>query len=297
MYLRPIAVLFFSACGLAFAASADASLPTYHVSVAEVRLTFSATDRNDRVVGTIQPGDFAIVDRDLVVRNLRSFHRADYTRLEVVVLVDASASIRPQFPRELASLAEFIDETKLVPEESFSIVSFQNQHPTIMCAGNCRTAHVLEQLPTQSQGLTPLFDSILFATDLLAQRADSHARKVLVLLSDGEDTISQHAAADAIDAALAQEVQIYAVDTANSSAGGDAVLQSFANATAGRYFAMRESNKLVDAVLEDFRASYTVTYQLPSRGAGYHDVRILSIRDKNMKFRCQRGYYYPGTAR
>ena len=297
MYLPSIAVLLFSACGLAFGAAADASLPTYHVAVSEVRLTFSATDRNNRVVGTIQPGDFAIVDRDLVVRNLRSFHRADYTRLEVVVVVDASASIRPQFPRELASLTEFIDETKGMPEESFSIVSFQNQRPTIVCSGNCRTSQVAEQLPAHSQGLTPLYDSILFATDLLAQRADSHARKVLVLFSDGEDTISQHAAADAIDAALAREIQIYAVDTSTSPAGGDAVLQSFANATGGRYFSMRDSNKLVDAVLEDFRASYTVTYQLPSRAAGYHDVRILSTRDKNMKFRCQRGYYYPGTAR
>ncbi|MBZ5678903.1 MAG: VWA domain-containing protein [Acidobacteriia bacterium] len=289
--------MFLTACGLALGNPGDAPESTYHTTVAEVQLTFSATDQNDHGIATLQAGDFAIVDTDRIVRHPRSFQRAEFTRLELVILVDASGSIRTQLPREIANVTWFVNQTQGVPEENFSIVSFQRQRPTLACAGNCRTGHASGQLPARPEGLTPLYDSVVFAVDLLAQRADAHARKVLILLSDGEDTISQHAAADALQAAMANEIQIYAVATASSSSGGESVLRRFANATGGRYYTVDDAGKVLNAVLEDFHATYTVTYQLPSRAAGYHNVRILPTHNLNLTFRCQGGYYYPGTVR
>jgi hypothetical protein len=51
---------------------------------------------------------------------------------------------------------------------------------------------------------------------------------------------------------------------------------------------------VLDAVLEDARASFTVTYKLPNRAPGFHLVRILPTHDLHLQFRCRRGYYYPG---
>ena len=101
-------------------------------------MTFSTTDQNNRVIATVQPSDFAIVDQDLVVRDFRSFSRSEYTRLDVAVLVDASGSVTPKFHQELSNVVQLIAQSDGVPDESFSVISFRDLKPSVVCAGNCR---------------------------------------------------------------------------------------------------------------------------------------------------------------
>ena len=282
--------------GLALAAPGDTPEATYHANVAEVRLTFSATDRNNHGVATLRKEDFAVVDRDIVVRNFQSFTRTGWTKLHVVVLIDTSESVAPRLRQEIKDILRVISPDAGIPEENLSLVSFHGIEPSLICTGNCRASRALDQLPTvEAGGLTPLFDSVVFAAALLAQPGDADTRKVLILLSDGEDTISRHSAADAMAAALASELRIYAVGLKNAaySSLGTAVLRNLAGATGGRYFAAPEgTSKVLDAVLEDVHATFTVTYKPPSRAAGFHLVRILPTHDLNLQFRCRRGYYY-----
>jgi hypothetical protein len=102
---------------------------TLRSNVAEVRMTFSTTDQNNRAIATLQPGDFAIVDQDLVVRDFRSFTRSEYTRLDVAVLVDASGSITSQFHHELSNVLQLIIQSEGVEDESFSVISFRDLKP------------------------------------------------------------------------------------------------------------------------------------------------------------------------
>lgn len=282
--------------GLALAAPEDTPEATYHANVAEVRLTFSATDRNNHGVATLRKEDFAVVDRDIVVRNFQSFTRTGWTKLHVVVLIDTSESVAPRLRQEVTDILRVISPDAGIPEEDLSLVSFHGIEPTLICAGNCRASRALDQLPAvEAGGLTPLFDSVVFAAALLAQPSDADTRKVLILFSDGEDTISRHSAADAMAAALASELRIYAVGLKNAAypSPGTAVLRNLAGATGGRFLAAPEgTSKVLDAVLEDVHATFTVTYKLPSRAAGFHLVRILPTHDLNLQFRCRRGYYY-----
>jgi Mg-chelatase subunit ChlD len=216
----------------------------------------------------------------------------------VVVLIDTSESVTPQLRREITDVVRMISPTAWIPEQNFSLVSFHGIKPNLICEGNCEAFRALERLPAvEAGGLTPLFDSVVFAADLFAQRGDPDTRKVLILFSDGEDTISRHSAADAMEAALAGELRIYAVGLESSAypSPGSAVLENLAGTTGGRFFAAREgTSKVLDAVLEDAHATFTVTYKLPSRAPGFHPVRILPTHDLNLQFRCRRGYYYPG---
>ena len=291
MYLRAAAVLLLACCSRSLAEPGDTAIPTYRTNVSEVRVTFFVTDQNNHEIATLQASDFAVVDQDLIIRELRSFSRADFTDLQVLVLVDGSTSMSKRLSEEVANVVDLVDHTDGVPEENFSIVSFQGLRPTVVCRGNCRTSYSAREIPRRSGGLTPLFDSIVVATKLLSEQAGPHSKKVLVLLSDGDDTISRHTAGDAVNAALAQEVQIYTVGSGGSS-GGEAILRNFAGATGGRHFTRPDRNKLADAVLEDFHTSYTITYLLPSHAAGFHSLRILPTRNGNLNFHCRNGYYY-----
>jgi VWFA-related protein len=285
---------------LPHSASAQSSPPpdlTFRATVNEVRVTFSTTDRSNRVVATIQPTDFAIVDQDRVVRDFRSFTRSEYTQLDVALLVDSSESIASRFQQELAGVLQFLGRSAGVPEESFSVVSFHGLKPTVLCQGNCRALDLGAQFSSVTAGSqTPLYDSIVFADRMLGQRRDLHTRKILVVFSDGADTISLKSFSDALDSAVQSEVAVYTVDSSKAphSQPGTAVLRSLSASTGGRYFTAESGiDRVLDAILEDFHATYTVAYKLPSYAAGFHLLRILPTRDLSLQFHCRRGYYYP----
>ncbi len=267
-------------------------------------MAFSATDKNNHAIATMQPSDVAIVDQDVVVRDFPSFTRAAYTRLDVAVLVDASESINPEFRDELASVVQVIENTKGVPEESFSVIAFRDLKPLVICKGDCRSMSVDEAFQkVGSGGLTPLYDSIVFTADMLGESERSHGeeghgKKVLILFSDGNDSISLKAFTDAILSALDNDVSIYAVDVSAKphTSRGTLGLRALAGHSGGRYFTLEGgSGKVIDAMLEDFHSSYVVTYRLPVHMAGFHQVRILATHDLSLQFHCRLGYYYPGN--
>ena len=270
---------------------------TFRSEVTEVRVSFSTTDQRNHVVATVQPSDFAIVDQDRVVRDYRSFTRSEYTRLDIAVLVDASGSIAPRFQQELSHVNQLLGQSNGVPEESFAAISFRDLKPTVLCQGNCRALDLGAQFPAVARGgQTPLYDSIVFAARMLGRRSDVHTRKLLIVFSDGIDTISLMSLNDAIDSALENDVAIYSVDAsvAGRISSGTMVLRGLAANTGGRYFTVEfGSDKVLNAILEDFHATYTVAYKLPSSAEGFHLLRILPTHDLGLQFHCRRGYYYP----
>ena len=297
---RLIAGLLFLA-GIAPAVAGDPQEYTYRTNANEVRLYFSATDQNNHGVATLQASDFAVVDKEVIVRNFQSFTRSDWTKLEIAILIDASESATPHFRQEVADVLNLVSQTAGIPDENLSMFSFQGVQPALLCAGNCRTAGTAERLPAGRAGsLTPLFDSIVFASEFLSRHGDAHAQKVLIVFSDGADTISQSSLRDAVDAALRAEVQVDCIDLNRSfaSSPGATVLREVANTTGGRYFPPPNgATDAINVILEGFQASYTVSYRLPNRAYGFHAVQILPTHNLNLQFRSRSGYYYPDRIR
>lgn len=269
---------------------------TFRSEVTEVRVTFSTTDQKNRIVSNVQPSDFAIIDQDRVVHDFRSFARSEYTRLNVAVLVDASDSIKPRFQQELSKVVELLGQANGVPEDSLSVVSVRGLKPTMLCQGNCRALDMGAQFPAvQKGGQTPLYDSIVFASRALAQASDIHTRRILVIFSDGADTISLRSLDDAIDSTIEGDVAVYSVDVSGAphARQGSAVLRALATNSGGRYFtAEAGTDKVLDAILEDLHTTFTVAYKMPTPAEGFHQLRILPTHDLGLQFHCRRGYYY-----
>lgn len=248
-------------------------------------------------MANVQASDFAVVDQDQVVRDFRSFTPSGYTRLDVAALLDASSSTARGFHQELSSVVQSIGQADGVPEESFSVLSFRDLKPTVLCRGDCRSLDLgAQSAAATTGGLTPLYDSIVFAAHLLGAGSDVHTRKILILFSDGADTISLRSLDDAFGSALENDVAIYAVNVSESPHGsaGALVLRALAANTGGRYFTADSGTaKVLDAILADFHATYTVAYKLPSYASGFHRVRILPTHNLSLQFHCRRGYYYP----
>lgn len=291
--LLPILLLRTLLCS---AADGDESEFTFHAGSNEVRLSFSASDQNNRAVATLQTSDFVVVDRDVIVRNFQSFARTDWTKVDVALLIDSSASVTPRFRQEISSVLQFL-ATSGIPQQNLSLFSFHDGKPALLCPEACPAAQALDHL--QVGGLTPLFDTIRLASRYLSQHADPNTERVLIVFSDGDDTISRTSLADVIETAARSEIKIYAIDLGRSVASnGAAILYKLAGETGGRYFPARTGvRRTLDALFNDFQATYTVTYRLPTHDAGFHAVQILPASNVNLHFRSRSGYYFPSQLR
>ncbi len=284
--------------------------PTYRSTVSEVRVTFFATDENNHPLETLTKSDFAVVDNERVVRNFRSFTRSDETSVDVVVLVDLSESVAPRVRVAMADVLQLVAQEQSIPDDNIAVLSFGGAfggtaggtfgglRPAILCSSGCRASESASKLlALKSGGTTPLFDALIFAADFISHHRRAGARPVMILFSDGDDNISMHSPREALQAALDEGALIYSVDMGKDETSGTMFLRQASDATGGRYFSARFLHRegavaLLKAVLEDLRASYVVTYDLPSDQAGFHSLCLLPTHNLNLTFHSRNGYDY-----
>jgi VWFA-related protein len=287
------AVLFFLSSVAHGASPEDAAVPAYRSTAAEVRITFFATDQTDHVVDSITRDDFAIVDGDLVIRQFRSLARSEKVGIRAVMLIDSSESVATRLPATMRQLTRMLSQSQLAASD-ISVVSFSNLQPVLLCDGDCATQGAIQRLLSlTASGATPLFDAIAYSAPLLSRHAPG-VRPVLILFSDGDDTISRVSASEAFQALTNSGALLYAVDM--NSAGrsdGSAVLRQVAEASGGLYFpSANDALTVLPSIFGDVRSSWVVTYQLPDTTFGFHSLRILPKHNLSLRFHCRSGYYY-----
>jgi VWFA-related protein len=266
----------------------------YRSTVSEVRLVFFASDEHNHAVEDLQKDDFAVVDDEKVIRDFRSFTRSALTKLDVVVLIDSSDSVLPHFHQEIADVLQLISQSPWSSEDSVSVLSFSGTEVRSICSGDCRrsfTADELASLP--SGGVTPLFDALEVAANSLIQRKQPDVWPVMILFSDGDDTISKSSFREASEKIVASGAQVYAIDVSNPvrSSNGTTMLQRIADDSGGRRFPIGEgARRVFNDVIDDLHSARVVTYVPPVSGLDFHSIRILPTHNLNLQFRCRRGY-------
>jgi Mg-chelatase subunit ChlD len=282
----------------------DSTLPTYRSMVSEVRVTFFVTDENNHPVETLTKSDFAVVDNGRVVRNFRSFSTSDENSLEVVALVDLSESVAPGIRAAIDDVQELVAQEQSIRDDSVAVLYFGafggtsgGVRPTVLCSdGGCRSANSMNTLlAVKGGGTTPVFDALIAGADLIWHHRRTGVRPVLILFSDGNDTTSLHSEREALDAVVAAGALVYTVDMgkATNRPAGTMFLRQVADASGGRYFSLHDGvANVMSSVLEDLRASYVVTYDLPSHQAGFHSLRLMPTQILNLTFHSRNRYYY-----
>ena len=282
------------------AGSDELSNITYHSTASEVRLVFFATDGNNHAVESLQRHDFAVVDDGMVIRDFRSFDRFPAVRLDVVVLCDSSESVLPHFKEQMADVLQLVSQWPWNPEDSVSVLSFSGIDTHLVCAGDCRSSFTADRIATVPRGgSTPLFDALDTAASLLKQRRQPDVWPVIILFSDGDDTISKSSFHEASEEILASGAQVYAIDLSSlgQESNGTETLQRLANDSGGRCIRIGEDAvRIFHDVIEDLHSADVVTYALPKSSSEFHSIRILPTRNLNLQFHCRRGYYHDSSS-
>jgi Mg-chelatase subunit ChlD len=174
---------------------------TYHASTSEVRLTFFTTDERNHAIQNVADDDFAVVDDDMIVRNFRSFTRSGETALDVIVLVDTSGSVATRLPSMMNDVVRLVLQNNSGGKSHISVLTFGGLQTSVVCSLDCRAGDATRKmLDLRAAGPTPLYDALAYSADFFSDHGIAGARRVLILFSDGDDTISKTSPDDALRA-------------------------------------------------------------------------------------------------
>jgi len=155
----------------------------------------------------------------------------------------------------------------------------------------------------QAGGGTALYDAIYRASEQLTKdEPHDKFRRAIIILSDGEDTLSDFSREQSLEMAQKADVVIYTISTniTHNSTDGDKVLKYLGEQTGGlAYFPFKESDleQSFVNITNELRHQYNVLYRPEPliRDGKYHqiDVKVTAVGD--MIVRARQGYYAPGA--
>jgi Ca-activated chloride channel homolog len=144
-------------------------------------------------------------------------------------------------------------------------------------------------------GQTALYDALISTAGIL--RSTTPARRVMLLLSDGEDNYSRATLAEALEALQQANIAVYSVTVHSPRLEypGDGIVRQLAAATGGRAFLLRHFaglSRVLANMENDLRSQYIVGFRpLGSLGPDeFHDVKVLSLK-RGTHIRARTGYY------
>jgi len=288
-------------CG-ALLALASLPLPaqdiTLHMNVRLVNLSVTVTDQNGAIVSGLSKEDFAIAE-DGRPQKIAVFERLSELPLNLTLAIDTSGSVRKDMSME-ADAARRFARVLLRPQDQMSLLQFATVVRELTPFTNkfSQIDRGLGQL--RGDWATALYDAICQGSAGLGKK---EGRRVLVIVSDGDDTAKSSTYAQAVEQALRNEVMIYTIidvpieASAGRDLGGEHALISLAEETGGKSFYVSDGglDKAFARVSDDLRTQYLLGYYPHHQEPGkiFHRVQVTIPRAAAQAFniRHRTGYY------
>jgi len=296
------------------------SQTTIPIVVNLVDVLYTVLDRRNKLVAGLEKQDFKVLD-DNVPQDIRYFSKQSDLPLRIGMLLDTSNSIRDRLKFEQDAANNFLFSVLRRNRDEAFVMTFDDE-PQVVQPFTGDTGLLRDQvLRTRAGGGTAVYDAIYEAC--LNQLSHPPrppgdqpdvVRRVMILISDGEDNLSTHTRAEAIEMAQRTSVVIYTISTSiqwvtlddpnKTKSGnrkyhltdGDKILQDLAEETGGRSFYPYHVDDLDQSfqdIGDELRNQYSLAYN-PSNHAldgRYHKIRIEVPDHKGYQVRARRGYY------
>ena len=270
--------------------------PQVTVEVEAVNVLVTVMDENGRFI-TDLPRDSFIVYEDGQVQQITNFSQETNLPLRIGLLVDTSASVRLKLDFEKEAARHFLF-TVMRGQDRALLVEF-DRGATLIQDYTARPAIIAEELgKLTAGGGTALFDAIyLVARDKMS---DPNVRKIIVVLSDGEDLTSHHTIEETIEAVTLSELILYAIGTNNFGASNDYrgadILKELADQTGGQAFFPYSPELLTEAfesIGRELRSQYSITYTPinKKRDGTFRKIKINVKGPKGLTTRYKSGYW------
>ncbi len=279
------------------------------INIRRVRLPITVTDKKGQFVPGLTKNDFTILE-DKVPQTIETFSDdlALTLPLYVAVLMDTSPSTAGKLKFQQESAMNFIQTVVKARKDRVLFGTFDDEVTLLQDFTDKldlldKAVYGVKKMGTQ----TALFDAIWQFCDEKMRTVPG--RRVLLLVTDGEDTYSRASIRDAIDIAQRTETTIFAISTKAGflatvpgvEAGQvadkkDRDLLTLAEETGGTAFFtgdMLSLERSFTRISKELRAQYLVTYDPTNKkyDGTFRKIDVkLSDGHGDLKVRTKRGY-------
>jgi len=271
---------------------------TLRMDVKLVSVFVNVTDKNGAIGDGLTREDFTLTE-DGRPQRIAVFERQTELPLNLTLAIDTSGSVSKDRGAE-ADAARRFARAVLRPQDRMSLLQFATDVRELVPFTNkvSQIEHGLGQL--RGGPATALYDAICLGSEELGGNA---GRKVLVVISDGDDTASTATYAQALEEALRNEAMIYSIidvpieESAGRDLGGEHALITLAEQTGGKSFYASDGglDKTFARVSDDLRTQYLLAYYPKNQEPGqtFHriEVTIPKAAAEAYKIRYRTGYY------
>ncbi|HLV01198.1 MAG TPA: VWA domain-containing protein [Acidobacteriota bacterium] len=294
-----LGLIFLFTLGWAIGQEDQGQQPVFRSQVDVVNVLFTVR-WGDSYVTNLTREDFEVRENG-ILQEIQFFNREgdeDAQPLSIVLLIDTSGSVKDKLRFEQEAASFFLEETLRKNRDMAAVVQFDSEINLVQDftydAGLLN--HSIDQI--RAGGATKLYDAIwVSVNDLLRHEV---GRRVLVVLSDGEDTQSIVSDDDAIKIAQDHDVMIFGIGVRSGRFGSNfGKLKSFAEDTGGLFFdsrarldeLQRAFARINEAIKNQYSIGYVSTNQ--ARDGTFREIEI-EARGRGLKVMHRKGYYAEG---
>lgn len=270
---------------------------TFKVDVKLVNVFVTVTDDHGAPIAGLNKDDFSLLENDKD-QKISLFGKESALPLSIVMQIDTSLSTRRDLPLELNSARRFAHSI-LRPVDGMSVYAFSEtvNEVTPFTSDTKVIDRGIDRIRLGSA--TALYDALYLGSHALEPRS---GRKVIVVITDGGDTVSSVNYHEAVRATQTAEAIVYSIiivpieASAGRDTGGEHALIQLSEDTGGRYFYAKSIPQLDDAfqkISDELRTQYLLAYY-PSQRLTDSDFRRIEVKlEKNagFKVRHRTGYY------
>jgi Ca-activated chloride channel family protein len=278
----------------------EGTTPVFTSNTRLVVLHTTVSDKNGHLVTDLPQSAFTVYENG-VTQPIKSFKREDVP-VSMGLIVDNSGSMRDKRAKvEAAALALVKDSNK---DDEVFVVNFNDEAFLDNPHGKDFTSDMkeMEEALTRidSRGGTAMRDAIRMSIDHLKEKAHKD-KKVLVVVTDGNDNSSVISLENLVRASQQSEVLIYGIGLLSEEERREAkraerALNDLAVATGGETFFPKdvsEVERIAHLVARDIRSQYTIQYTPTNQAmdGSFRTIKVAVNAPGRLTARTRSGYY------
>jgi len=253
----------------------------------------TVTDPQGALVPNLTRDDFEILDNN--ARQEIVVFENESQPFTAIVMLDSSGSMTNSLKLVNAGAEQFI--IRLLPQDKAQVGAFNDKVEFSGTFTSDRDELVAALKELDFGNPTRLYDALDQSLDRLT---GVEGRRVIVVLTDGEDNSSKVGQGDVLNRAIADEVMIYGIGLESNYFNGmrqvrtnpDRVVRRLAEETGGGYYLLKETadlNSTFTRIAQELRSQYVLGFSPTVLDGKVHKL-LVNVKRPGMKARARKSY-------
>jgi len=269
------------------------------VNVDLVNIYFTVSNKRGRLVTNLDRGSFRALE-DGKVQTITHFSKVTDAPLTILLLVDTSGSVRDKLKFEQEAAVDFLAATLRRGRDKAAVFTFDHAIEMRQDFTDDPLLLATSIKSIMAGGGTRMYDALYSV--IINNLSGPDDRKVVILITDGDDKSSRRTPDDVVQAAIRNDVSIYSISVnalgffRTGTEQADGMLDRLALETGGMSFFPKKVEKLAGdfkKIGDELRSQYTLAYRStnPKRDGLFRRIDIEA--NKGYSVRARPGYFAP----